>query len=65
MLTARLMKSNMKLKITSDFARDNSGASRCNGMRQPLGSIKKNAKASDGMALSDGRDQLDEIAGIG
>ena len=47
MLTARLMKSNMKLKTTSEFgSRQQRLASCCSGMRQPFGSMRKKANAS-------------------
>jgi hypothetical protein len=46
MLAARFMKSNMKLKMTSELARRRRGARAVSGNRQPLGSIRKNAKAS-------------------
>jgi hypothetical protein len=38
------MKSNMKLKITSELGRESSGAIVFSGTRQPFGSIKKNVK---------------------
>ena len=50
MLAARLMKSNMKLKMTSELARRRRGARAISGNRQPLGSIRKNANASVGIS---------------
>ena len=50
MLAARLMKSNMKLKITSEWGRDSNGFNERRGMRHPFGSTRKNENASAGIS---------------
>ena len=50
MLAARLMNSNMKLNVTSDFDLE-AMVQLASGIRQPFGSMKKNAKASFGMSF--------------
>ena len=49
MPAARFMKSNIKLKITSDLGRANMDERLFSGIRHPFGSIKKNENASLGM----------------
>src|SRR5262245_19021355 len=64
MLAARLMKSNMKLKMSSELDRASIGLSALSGMRQPFGSIRKKANASAGMSLKiAGRTGMKSCAG--